>query len=61
MTSAFNPKITEVEKENPDIKNLASKTEVTAVENDVPDVNVFVKKTDYATEIVKNDYVLQQY
>ena len=60
LTSVFNPKITEVEKENPDIKNLASKTEVTAVENNVPDFNVSVKKTDYATETIKNGYVTKK-
>ena len=52
MTSVFNSKIAEGENKIPDIKNLASKTELTAV-------SALVKKTNYATEItkIKNDYV----
>ena len=59
MTSAFNSKINEVEIKIPNIKNLASKTEVTAVENKIPDVNSLVTKTDYVAEItkIKNDCV----
>ena len=43
----------------PDIKNLASKTEVTAVENKIPDVSNLVTKSDYVAEITKinNHYV----
>ena len=59
MTSVFNSKITEVENKIPDIKNLASKTEVAAVENKPPDVSILIRKTDYATEItkIKSEYV----
>ena len=59
MTSAFNSKTTEAENKIPDVKNLASKTEVTAVENKTPTISNLVLKTDYAAEItkIKNDYV----
>ena len=58
MASVFNFKITEVENKIPDIKNLASKTEVTAVKNKISNVSNLVTETDYATEItkIKNDY-----
>ena len=59
MTSVFNYKITEVENKIPDIKNLASKTEVTAVEDKIPNISILVLKIDYAAEItkIKNDCV----
>ena len=59
LTSGLNSKITEVENKIPDIKNLASKTEVPAVENKISNVSNLVSKTDYAAEItkIKNDYV----
>ena len=65
QTSVFNSKISELENKiktaesKPDIRNLASKTEVTNVKNLIPDSNAFVKKKDYATEITKirNKYV----
>ena len=59
MTSVFNSKNTEVENKIPDIKNLASKTEVTAAENKIPNISNLVTKTDYAAKItkIKNDYV----
>ena len=59
MTSVFNSKITEVENKIPDIKNLASKTELTTFENKIPDVSNLVTKTDSAAKIteIKNDYV----
>ena len=59
MTSVFDSKITEVENKIPDIKNLASKTEVAAVENKIPNTSNLVLKTDYAAEItkIKNEYV----
>ena len=52
--------MTAVENKIPDIKNLASKTEVTAVENKIHNVSNLVTKIDYATEITKiiNDYVI---
>ena len=59
MTSVFNFKITEVVDKIPNIKNLASKTQLTAVESKIPNVSSLIKKTDYATESnkIKNDYV----
>ena len=62
QTPAFNSKVSELENKiktaesEPDIINLASKTELKNVENKIPDSSAFVKKTDYATEIssIKN-------
>ena len=59
LTSVFNSKVIAVENKIPDIKNLASKTEVTAVENKIPSVSNLVTKTDYVAEIteIKKYYV----
>ena len=43
-------KLTELEKKNPDISNLATKTALAAVENKISSVSNLVKKTDYNTE-----------
>ena len=51
MTSVFNSKITEVENKIPDIKNLASKTELTAVENKTPNISGLATKINYNTKI----------
>ena len=66
QTSSFNSKVNELTNKikttesQPDISNLANKTELKNVENKIPYSNAFVKKTDYATEItnIKNDYVI---
>ena len=61
QTSSFNSKVNELENKiktaesKPDISNLATKSSVTTVENKIPDVNGFVKKSDYATEIIKQN------
>ena len=66
QTSSFNSKVNELANKikttesQPDISNLANKTELKNEENKIHDSNAFVKKTDYATEItnIKNDYVI---
>ena len=61
QTSSVNSKVNELENKiktaesKPDISNLATKSSVTTVENKIPDVNGFVKKSDYATEIIKQN------
>ena len=49
LTSVFNSKITEVENKIPDIKNLASKTELATVENEIPNISSFVTKSELTT------------
>ena len=41
---------TELEKEVPNIRNLATKTALTAVESKIPNFSNLVKKTDYSTK-----------
>ena len=40
----YNTKITEIERKNPDISNLATKTALTSIENKIPSVSNLVKK-----------------
>ena len=42
---------TELEKEVPNIRKLATKTALTAVESKIPNFSNLVKKTDYSTKI----------
>ena len=41
----YNTKITEIERKNPDISNLATKTALTSIENKIPDISNLATKT----------------
>ena len=45
----YNTKIIEIEGKIPDIRNLATKTELTVVENRIPSVSDLVKKNQIIT------------
>ena len=40
----YDPKITDIEGETPDVSNLATKTALTDVKNKIPDISSLVKK-----------------
>ena len=70
LTSTFSSKITEVENKIPDIKNLASKTELTTVENKIPSISNSVTKSELTTAenkipdikgFAKKDSIIQNY